>query len=120
MARAAVWYRVGRNPDGEFEKEILELCRKVKRPPPEIHGSRLNSGGEKTWAISVAILAGPEHLRHQEFAYAFLEKTWDEGLVRALQGLSARLCQIHQNELKTSYFYHLGRRTRDGIGRAHV
>ena len=75
----AVWYRVGKDPEGEFEKEILELCKKVKRPPPEIHDSRVNRGGEKTWAISVSIPASKEVPRHEDFAYGFLEKTWGDG-----------------------------------------
>ena len=116
MARpTAVWYRVGKDPDGEFEKDILDLCWKVKHPAPEIHGSRVNKGGEKTWAISVAIPSSKENPRHEDFAYGFLEKTWDEGLIRALQDVLARLCLTHQEELKVTYFYHLGRRNKEGV-----
>ena len=51
----SVWYPVGRNPNGMFEREIMSICNKVNHPYPEIKGSKDYQGVERPWTISVTI-----------------------------------------------------------------
>ena len=49
-ARTAVWYTVGRTPNGMFEKEIMSICNRVSRPCPVIKGAKEHQGVERPWS----------------------------------------------------------------------
>ena len=44
-----------------------------------------------------------------------MEQTWEEGKIRALQEISARLCHLHHEKLQPYSYYQFGRRGKDGV-----
>ena len=115
FARTSVWYPVGRTPKGMFEREIMSICNKVNRPYPEIKGRKVHRGSERPWTISITIRASETAPYHKEYTFGFMEQTWEEGKIRALQEISARLCHLHHEKLQPYAYHQFGRRGKDGV-----
>ena len=112
-ARTSIWYPVGRSPDGMFEREMMSICNKVNRLYPEIKGSKDYQGVERPWTISITIRASETAPYHKEHTIGFMEQSWEEGKIRALQEISARLCHLHHEKLLSYAYHHFGRRGND-------
>jgi hypothetical protein len=108
--------RVGEG-DYPFEVELKNLVDQVGRLPPEIEGVHLpgTSPQRSHWIIRTCIPKKPEDPNSKDIIYKFLDKSWMDGVIRAMQEAMARLCEIHKEELQHSSYQHFGRRDKYGL-----
>jgi hypothetical protein len=103
--------RVG-DGDYPFEVELKNLVDQVGCLPPEIEGVHLRGASPQRsyWIIRTCIPKKPEDPNSKDIIYKFLDKSWMDGVIRAMQEAMACLCEIHKEELQHSSYQHFRRR----------
>lgn len=99
-----------------FERELLSLSQAVGRPAPEIKGAKIHKviEGDMSWLVVCTLRGGVVPPHSQELEVDVVERTWIEGVIRAMQEAIARLAHHHRQQLVTSPFWYFGRRDSEG------
>jgi hypothetical protein len=103
--------------DYPFKVELKNLVDRVGRLPPEIEGVHLpgTSPQRSHWIIRTFISKKPKDPNSKDIIYKFLDKSWMDKVIRAIQEAMARLCEVHKEELQHSSYQHFGRRDMYGL-----
>lgn len=110
--------RVGVDPPPMiFEADLIEMCRRVGRPTPEIKGAKVHTHpeGDRTWLVVCTLRGGVVPPHSDELSVEVLERTWTEGIVRVLQESLGRLASYHRAVLGDSPFRFFGGRDSEGL-----
>jgi hypothetical protein len=100
-----------------FETALIDVCHAVGRLRPEVKGGQMEPhDGDLSWMI-VCTIRGSHVKQLPEFEIQLFERTWEDGLLRALQAALARLTYHHRAELeeKNLPYAHFGRRDEEGL-----
>jgi hypothetical protein len=101
-----------------FETALIDVCNAVGRLRPEVKGGQMNDieNEDLSWMI-VCTVRGSHVKQLPEFEIQLFERTWEDGLVRALQAALAHLAFHHRAELEERNlpYAHFGRRDEEGL-----
>jgi hypothetical protein len=100
-----------------FEEDLLELSLKMGRPYPELKGGRVDKpeDSEQTWLVTCMVRGAVLHPSIEEIEVDVLDRTWEEGSIRAMQATLARLVYYHRGSHDLDRFVYYGRRDEHGF-----
>jgi hypothetical protein len=100
-----------------FEEDLIELSIKMGRPYPELKGGRVDKpeDSEQTWLVSCTVRGVVLDPNIEEIEVDVLDRTWEEGSIRAMQATLARLVHYHRGSHDLGRFMYFGRRDERGF-----
>jgi hypothetical protein len=113
-----MWHPLGTLPVPlAFEEDLLELSLKMGRPYPELKGGQVDKpeDSEQTLLVTCTIRGAVLDPSIEEIDVDVLDRTWEEGSVRAMQMTLARLFFYHHGSHNLGRFVYYGRRDEHGF-----
>jgi hypothetical protein len=100
-----------------FERDLVELAARLRRPRPEIRGYQLFEEGTRELAYQVICQVHGKEVppTSQEFTFKVIERTWGNGLMCVLQHAISRLVHLHYDKLLGTRYEHYRRVDSDGL-----
>jgi hypothetical protein len=99
-----------------FERDLVELCARLRRPRPEVRGYQLFEEGTRELVIRVVCQVRGKEVppNSPEFTFEVIERNWGDGLMCVLRHAISRLVHDHYDELLGTRYEHYGRIDADG------
>jgi FtsZ-binding cell division protein ZapB len=99
-----------------FERNLMDLAKKVGRPAPEIKGGIIPefAEGDRCWHVVCTLRGGVVPPLSDELTITVLERTWTDGVVRVMQQALALLVHHHREQLVDTRYEYFGRRDAQG------
>jgi hypothetical protein len=104
-----------------FEEDLIELSLMMGCPHPKLKGGRVDKPEdfEQTWLVSCTVHGVVLDPSVEEIEVDVLDRTWEEGSIRAMQATLARLVHYHRGSHDLGRFVYFGRRDEHGFPEDH-
>ena len=99
-----------------FEERLVDMNDILERPLPELRGGLIfGAPVEGYWFMECTIRPPLTTPSAPSFVFCTIEHSWNEGAVRVIQDLIARLAYLRDYFFLGTRFEMLGRRDEDGL-----